>query len=286
MARTKGKAAIEKKNIKLERLKIEYVPIDSITPNEYNPNRQSEHDFELLKKSMDEDGFTQPVLAHVETKQIVDGEHRWRAARDLGFTEIPVVFVDMTAEQMRISTLRHNRARGEEDIELTAQVLRDLQELGALDWAADSLQMTDEEINRMIDDIDVPEALAGEEFGEAWEPSAQATPEVASVEGKKDKAIEGTVTSAATREAVDAQREREKRIAEAKTEEEKETVRREMKLHRLNLVFSGDEAELIEEVMGRYPAEKLVVIARYWKEHNLDEQVKEEEATKANETAE
>ena len=57
MARTKGKAAVEKKNVKLEKLVIEYVSVDDIKPNSYNPNRQSAHDFDLLKKSMSEDGF-------------------------------------------------------------------------------------------------------------------------------------------------------------------------------------------------------------------------------------
>jgi ParB/RepB/Spo0J family partition protein len=267
MVKVKGKAEIEKKNVRLEKLNIVYVGIDSITPNEYNPNRQSEHDFDLLKKSMSEDGFTQPIIVHEPTKRIVDGEHRWRASRDLGYEQIPVVFVNMTEEQMRIATLRHNRARGDEDIELTAQVLRDLQELGALDWAQDSLQMSDDEINRMIEDVDVPEALAGDEFNEAWEPTKRPTvTENASIEGQKDKAIEGTVTSAMSSSAIDAQREREKRLAAAKNEEERETARQENKLHRVSLVFNGEEAELIEEVLGKYPAEQLVKLCQHVQE--------------------
>ena len=158
----KGKKEIDKKNVSLKELAIEYVSVDSIKPNNYNPNRQSEHDFELLLKSMEEDGFTQPIIVQQSTKMIVDGEHRWRAATVLGYTEIPVVFVEMTPEQMRIATLRHNRARGSEDLELSVQVLRDLQELGALDWAQDSLMLSDDEINRLLDDIPVPEALAND----------------------------------------------------------------------------------------------------------------------------
>jgi len=276
MARAKGKKEIEKKNVKLERLVIEYIDIEAIKPNEYNPNRQSEHDFNLLKMSMKEDGFTQPIIVQRASNTIVDGEHRWRAARELGWEQIPIVYVDMTPEQMRIATLRHNRARGEEDIELTAQVLRDLQQLGALDWAQDSLQMSDDEINRMLEDIDVPEALAGDEFGEAWVPGAKTTVEEnESTEGQKDKAIEGTITSAMTAEAIDARRKREKDIAAAKTEEEKEKIRQDNKIHRLNLVFSGDEAELVEEVLGRYPAEKLVKVCRHWRDNDLDGKLEE-----------
>lgn len=132
----KGMAAVGKKASALERLVVEYVAVDSIKPNSYNPNRQTERDFELLLLSMKEDGFTQPIVCQRESREIVDGEHRWRAGRHLGLEMVPVVFVDMTMEQMRISTLRHNRARGSEDIDLSTKVLQDLRELGALDWGA------------------------------------------------------------------------------------------------------------------------------------------------------
>ena len=64
----KGKKEIDKKNVSLKELAIEYVSVDSIKPNNYNPNRQSEHDFELLLKSMEEDGFTQPIIVQQSTK--------------------------------------------------------------------------------------------------------------------------------------------------------------------------------------------------------------------------
>ena len=60
--RGRGRKVIEKTNLRLETLTIEYLASSEITPNTYNPNRQSEHDFELLCKSMREDGFTQPII--------------------------------------------------------------------------------------------------------------------------------------------------------------------------------------------------------------------------------
>ena len=169
----KGRKEVAKKNKVLESLDIQYINVNDIHPNEWNPNRQSEHDFELLLKSMREDGFTQPVVA-IKTDEglikIVDGEHRWRAAHTLGFDEIPVVITPMTEEQAKIATLRHNRARGSEDVDLTAELLRDLEKLGALDWAQDSLMMDDTEIQKMLEDIPAPEALAADEYTEAWEP--------------------------------------------------------------------------------------------------------------------
>lgn len=143
----------EKKIYTLEKAEVTYVPIEDLKPNSYNPNRQSDREFELLCRSIEEDGFTQPILAQKSTMEIIDGEHRWRACKALGWTEIPVVFTEMTREQMMIATLRHNRARGSEDISMAADVLRSLDNLGALDHAADSLLLSNVELEVMLEDI-------------------------------------------------------------------------------------------------------------------------------------
>jgi ParB/RepB/Spo0J family partition protein len=167
--RKKGEKAVQ--NIRLERLAVEYADVDSIKPNSYNPNRQDERDFELLQRSIREDGFTQPVVVQKATREIVDGEHRWRAARSLGMRTVPIVLVEMSAEQMKVATLRHNRARGSEDVELGAELLRDLRKLGALEWAKDSLMLSDADIERLISDVPVAEQLASDNYGEAWAPT-------------------------------------------------------------------------------------------------------------------
>jgi len=179
MAKTKGKGAVKKTNARLEALTVQYAHVDRIIPNTYNPNRQSDDEFELLRRSMEEDGFTQPLVCVKgdikDTFRIVDGEHRWRVAQALGYEEIPIVVTPMNIKQARISTLRHNRARGSEDIQMSAQVLRDLEKLGALEWAQDSLMLSDIDVQKLLEDIPVPEALAGEEYAESWVPSHEST---------------------------------------------------------------------------------------------------------------
>jgi len=253
----KGKKAIEKKAQSLTRLVVEYVSVTSIKPNSYNPNRQDPHAFELLLKSMTEDGFTQPVVVQRATREIVDGEHRWRAAQHIGLTEIPVVFTDMTPEQMRIATLRHNRARGDEDIELTSQVLRDLRELGALEWAQDSLMMDSVEMDRLLNEIPAPDALAGEEYSEAW------NPEKGGKEGTADSGQIGAGhTVSGTPQALLKAREQEAAIAAAKTDEEKKAAARDHKVYRLAFMFAGEEAEVVKAALGDQPALRVLEWAR------------------------
>lgn len=103
-------------------IKVEYVPIGDLKPNDYNPNRQSEEEFELLVRSIIDDGCTIPIVVNRETNVIVDGEHRWRACAVLGYWRVPVVYVDFTESQRRNATLRYNRARGKEDARVAAEV--------------------------------------------------------------------------------------------------------------------------------------------------------------------
>ena len=66
-------------DIQLNQLRIEWVPRDSIRPNKYNPNRMSWHDRQLLRQSLLEDGWTQPIVTLAD-RTIVDGEQRWTVA--------------------------------------------------------------------------------------------------------------------------------------------------------------------------------------------------------------
>lgn len=262
VSETKSRKAVEKLAIRLERLQVEWVPVEAIQPNSFNANRQSEHDFELLLKSIQEDGFTQPILAQRDSKDIIDGEHRWRAARHLGMSEIPVVFTSMDETQMRVATLRHNRARGSEDIELTAAILRDLEKLGTIDWAQDSLMLDDIEIQRLLEDVSAPEALASEEFSQAWVPEGT---HHASEDQQGDfgrtiggaKTIEGITESAA-----DRQRVAEQALAVAKTDEERQAAMRDRDIHRVALTFAGDEASIVREALGDRPADELLRMCR------------------------
>ena len=266
MAKFKGKAQVEKKNQALKALDVQYITHDKIVPNTYNPNRQSEDEFELLRRSMSEDGFTQPIVCVKHEDQdgmfrIVDGEHRWRCSKELGYTEIPIVVTPMTLEQARIATLRHNRARGSEDIELTVQVLKDLEQLGALDWAQDSLMMDDVELQRMLEDVPAPEAMAAEEFATAWIPSDNDTAEDG-VDGVEHKTNDGTMVKALSVEALNVQREVERKVQAAKTEEERKMAVQEANFYRLNLVFSGEEADIVKNTLGKNPAEKLLALCQ------------------------
>ena len=253
--KNKGVKAVTKKAQQLERLTVEYVPTDSLKPNDYNPNRQGEGDFSLLIRSIEEDGFTQPIVAQASTRVIVDGEHRWRAARQMNMETVPVVFVDMTEEQRRIATLRHNRARGSEDMDAASQVLRDLRELGALDWAADSLNIDDDELQRLIDDVPAAQALAGEDFSQAWAPA-------------RGETQEGVAAQLGTHSMTASAKEKlaENRFAMAAAPDEATRTKLEhasrQEVARVVVMYRDSEAEIVRSVLEPKPAERVLELCR------------------------
>ena len=66
-------------DIQLDQLQIEWVPYSEVKPNQYNPNRMTWHDRQLLRQSVLEDGWTQPIVT-LPDGTIVDGEQRWTVA--------------------------------------------------------------------------------------------------------------------------------------------------------------------------------------------------------------
>lgn len=91
-----------------KKLEIEYVSIDSIKPYESNAKEHPELQIEQIKASMQEFGNIDPIgIWHGE---IVEGHGRYMAAKELGYTEVPVIRLDgLTDEQRRAYALVHNQ---------------------------------------------------------------------------------------------------------------------------------------------------------------------------------
>ena len=105
------------KPIEFPVMNVRMLPLDKLEANDYNPNRMAAPELKLLKISIEEDGFTQPIVAYYNAErdvyEIVDGFHRYLCARDyFHLDEVPVTVIDKPIEERIASTIRHNRARG------------------------------------------------------------------------------------------------------------------------------------------------------------------------------
>jgi DNA modification methylase len=103
-------------------IRITQVPIEHLKKADYNPRTWSDVAKEHLKESIKRHGFVEPVLVNCapERKNIIIGGHfRVECAKELGFTEVPVVYINIPSlEKERELNLRLNRNTGSWDYEV------------------------------------------------------------------------------------------------------------------------------------------------------------------------
>lgn len=106
------------------------VRITALKPATYNPRKWSDHSTEQLTESIKRFGLVDPIIANGAEKRkniVIGGHFRLKIAKDLGFTEVPVVYVDIPDEaREKELNLRLNRNTGEWDMELLKQFDIDL----------------------------------------------------------------------------------------------------------------------------------------------------------------
>jgi len=161
---------------------VEWVPVETVQANDYNPNAVAPPEMELLRLSIDHDGYTQPVVTYLDdsgTVEVVDGFHRNRVAREypevadslLGFLPAVRIRAESSDRSDRIAaTIRHNRARGKHQVvKMTDIVL----ELKRRNWSdakiSKNLGMDADEVLRLSQIGGLADVFADREFSLAWE---------------------------------------------------------------------------------------------------------------------
>lgn len=156
-------------------LNVKMVDIDKVIANDYNPNKVAPPEMQLLKHSIEEDGYTQPIVTYYDASKdiyiVVDGFHRYRCAKEYFHLEqIPVVTIDKNLENRMASTIRHNRARGTHQIIDMSQIVISLTKNGWTEGEISKhLGMELDEIIRLKQVTGLKEAFANHTFSKSWE---------------------------------------------------------------------------------------------------------------------
>lgn len=136
---------------------LQWVDRTILHANDYNPNKVSEDNLQLLVQSILTNGWTLPIVVRPDYT-IIDGFHRWTVSgrepllSKLG-GKVPVVIVNHDSEADDIfGTITHNRARGTHLLEpMKAIVKRLLGEGKSVKEISKQLGMKPEEIFRLSD---------------------------------------------------------------------------------------------------------------------------------------
>ena len=161
---------------------VEWVKNEFVHANDYNPNKVAPPEMKLLKLSISEDGYTQPIVSDKienDNREVVDGFHRKRVGTE--FLEIssklygylPVVTIRNSNKEKKCrisSTVRHNRARGIHTIKGMSNIVLELDSLGYDDVKISKhLGMEPEEVLRLKQITGLPQIFSNHEFSKSWD---------------------------------------------------------------------------------------------------------------------
>lgn len=106
--------------------RLQWIHVDKIHANDYNPNAVPAEEMRLLHTSIANDGYTMPIVTIRDEENdrwvIVDGFHRYTTMRkfqdiyDSTGGYLPVSVIEKSLADRIASTVRHNRARGKHSV--------------------------------------------------------------------------------------------------------------------------------------------------------------------------
>lgn len=128
------------------------VPVEQLTPAEWNPREISDSRFGNLARSIAKDPDfmkIRPVLA-TRSGVIFAGNMRYRAAVHLGWTHVPAIRVDISEEEAKRRALVDNRNWGEWDPQMLAEIVYNLHDDGE---DTSLLGFTDREVQELLGSV-------------------------------------------------------------------------------------------------------------------------------------
>lgn len=164
---------------------VKWVKNDSVTANDYNPNKVAPPEMKLLELSIVNDGYTQPIVSwsnpEKEKIEVIDGFHRNRVGKESKVVQsrvsgyLPIVDIrkDQSSKNDRMaSTIRHNRARGKHQVDAMSEIVIELKNRN---WRnsriAKELGMDEEEVLRLCQISGLEDLFTDRDFSRAWEAS-------------------------------------------------------------------------------------------------------------------
>ena len=160
---------------------VQWVKESLVIANDYNPNSVAPPEMELLHTSIQEDGYTQPIVVyeHDGIYEVVDGFHRNRVGKECadikerihGYLPVVVINDERHDKADRIAaTIRHNRARGKHKVESMSAIVLELKKRNWSDKKiGKELGMEPDEVLRLAQIQGLAEMFSDKEFSEAWE---------------------------------------------------------------------------------------------------------------------
>lgn len=161
---------------------VKWVANPLVHSNDYNPNSVAPPEMELLRLSIDADGYTQPIVSMPDPDgrfEVIDGFHRHRVGKECADIQtrvhgyLPLVQIRKSQEDKTdrmASTIRHNRARGKHKVEAMSEIVIELKHRNWSDEKiAKNLGMEPDEVLRLCQLSGLTELFSDQEFSQSWD---------------------------------------------------------------------------------------------------------------------
>lgn len=162
---------------------VRWVKNDTVTANDYNPNKVAPPEMKLLELSIVNDGYTQPIVSWSNPEkgaiEVIDGFHRNRVGKESkavqqrvqGYLPVVDIRTEQSSKNDRMaSTIRHNRARGKHQVDAMSEIVIELKNRN---WRnariAKELGMDEEEVLRLCQISGMEHLFSDNDFSRAWE---------------------------------------------------------------------------------------------------------------------
>lgn len=147
-------------------MNIQKIKIESLKPAEYNPRKDlkpEDEEYQKIKKSITEFGYVAPVIVN-SNMTVIGGHQRLKVLKELGYTEVECVVVDLEQKKEKALNIALNKISGDWDNDKLEELLAELKQTDIdMDITGFSFDEVDEILKDITgskeDDFDLDQAL-------------------------------------------------------------------------------------------------------------------------------
>jgi len=126
------------------------IDIKHIKLDEKNPNKMTNEQLEVLKRNIQKYGFLVPIILNKDYI-IIDGEHRYMAAEELGLTKVKGIILDVNDIDKSVIRQVMNKLKGTHDYNLDQDEIKFLLDELGKDGLMDITGLPETQIDSLLE---------------------------------------------------------------------------------------------------------------------------------------
>ena len=133
-------------------MNIQKINIEKLKPADYNPRKDlkpEDQEYQKIKKSLVEFGYVAPIIVNTDMT-VIGGHQRLKVLKELGYTEIECIVVDLDKNKEKALNIALNKISGEWDNTKLEELLAELKET---DIDMDITGFSFDEVDNILKDI-------------------------------------------------------------------------------------------------------------------------------------